>query len=62
VTLLGLDQGLVSAGTPARVRDAGMTLGVWTVNDADAIRRFIDLGVSVVITDRPDLAKAALGR
>jgi glycerophosphoryl diester phosphodiesterase len=35
---------------------------VWTVNDADAIRRFIDLGVGVVITDRPDLAKSALGR
>jgi len=62
VTMLGLDQGLVSAEALARVRGAGMTLGVWTVNDADAIRRFIDLGVDVIITDRPDLAKSALGR
>ncbi len=62
VTMLGLDQGLVSAEALARVRAAGMTLGVWTVNDADAIRRFIGLGVDVVITDRPDLAKSALGR
>ena len=62
VTMLGLDQRLVSAEALARVRGAGMTLGVWTVNDADAIRRFIDLGVDVIITDRPDLAKSALGR
>ena len=62
VTMLGLEQGLVTAEIVARARGAGMTLGVWTVNDADAIRRFIDLGVAVVITDRPDLAKSALGR
>ena len=62
VTMLGLDQGLVNAETVARVRGAGLTLGVWTVNDAAAIRRFIDLGVDVIITDRPDLAKSALGR
>ena len=62
VTMLGLEQGLVTAEIVARARGAGMTLGVWTVNDADAIRRFIDLGVGVVITDRPDLAKSALGR
>jgi glycerophosphoryl diester phosphodiesterase len=62
VTMVGLEQGLVNAETLARVRGAGMTPSVWTVNDADAIRRFIDLGVSVVITDRPDLAKSALGR
>jgi glycerophosphoryl diester phosphodiesterase len=35
---------------------------VWTVNEAAEIRRFIGLGVDVVITDRPDLAKTALGR
>jgi glycerophosphoryl diester phosphodiesterase len=62
VTMLGLEQGLVNAEIVAHVRGAGMTLGVWTVNDAEAIRRFIELGVSVVITDRPDLAKSALGR
>ena len=62
VTMVGLDQSLVTADTVARVRGAGVTLGVWTVNDAAGIRRFIDLGVSVVITDRPDLAKSALGR
>jgi glycerophosphoryl diester phosphodiesterase len=62
VALIGLHQGLVDAETVALVRDAGMSLSVWTVNDAAEIRRFIALGVDIVITDRPDLAKSALGR
>lgn len=62
VTFLGLHQGLLDADTVGLVRKAGMSLGVWTVNDEAAIRRFIDLGVDVIITDRPDLAKRALGR
>ena len=62
VAMLGLEQGLVNAETVARVRGAGLTLGVWTVNDEAAIRRFIGLGVDVIITDRPDLAKSARGR
>ena len=62
VAVVGLHQGLVDADTVALVRSMGFTLGVWTVNEDDAIRRFIDLGVDVVITDRPDLAKRALRR
>ena len=62
VALLGLHQGLIDADTVALIRKERMSLGVWTVNDEAAIRRFIDLGVDVIITDRPDLAKSALGR
>ena len=62
VAVLGLHQGLINADTVALVRKARMSLGVWTVNDEAAIRRFIGLGVDVIITDRPDLAKSALGR
>ncbi len=62
VGVVGLHQALVDADTVAAVRRAGMTLGVWTVNDLDALRRVIDLGVAIVITDRPDLAKGLLGR
>ncbi len=39
-----------------------MTLGAWTVNELDALRRVIDLGVPIVITDRPDLAMGLLRR
>jgi glycerophosphoryl diester phosphodiesterase len=62
VSVIGLHQDLVDAGTVAAARRAGVRLGVWTVNEADALRRFADLGVSIVITDRPDLAKALLRR
>jgi glycerophosphoryl diester phosphodiesterase len=47
---------------PRQARLAGLTLGVWTVNERDAIERFLTLGAGVVITDRPDLAKELLGR
>ena len=62
IGFVGLDQRLVTADVARQARLAGLTLGVWTVNERDAIERFIAQGVGVVITDRPDLAKAALGR
>ena len=62
VGFVGLDQALVNADVARQVRLAGLTLGVWTVNQREAIARFIDQGVGVVITDRPDLAKELLGR
>lgn len=62
VAFVGLDQALVNAEVATQARLAGLTLGVWTVNERDAIERFIGQGVSIVITDRPDLAKELLGR
>jgi glycerophosphoryl diester phosphodiesterase len=62
VAFVGLDQALVTAEVAKQARLAGLTLGVWTVNQREAIARFIDQGVGVVITDRPDLAKELLGR
>ena len=34
-----------------------LALGVWTVNDPEDIRRMLDLGVDIITSDRPDLAK-----
>jgi glycerophosphoryl diester phosphodiesterase len=62
VAFVGLEQTLVDAEVAKRARLAGLTLGVWTVNEREAMARFIDQGVGVVITDRPDLAKELLGR
>ncbi|HXA97429.1 MAG TPA: glycerophosphodiester phosphodiesterase family protein [Candidatus Dormibacteraeota bacterium] len=62
VAFVGLNQATVNAEVATKVRLAGLTLGVWTVNERDAIERFLAQGVSVVITDRPDLAKELLGR
>jgi glycerophosphoryl diester phosphodiesterase len=62
ITFVGLEQRMVTADVARQARLAGLTLGVWTVNERDAIERFVGQGVGVVITDRPDLAKAVLGR
>jgi glycerophosphoryl diester phosphodiesterase len=62
VRFIGLSQALVTGETVALARGAGLLLGVWTVNDPAPLRRFIEAGVGIVITDRPDLAKALLKR
>jgi len=59
---VGLHRALVDGKTVATARRAGVTLGVWTVNEPDALQHFIEQKVDVVITDRPDLAKALLTR
>lgn len=62
VAFIGFHQSLVDPEAVTLVRQAGLVLGVWTVNEADPIRRFIECGVGIVITDRPDLAKGLLAR
>ena len=59
---VGLHQSLVDEAVVSAARSASILLGVWTVNEEGAVRRFIELGVGVVITDRPDVAKTLLGR
>lgn len=51
--------------TPRFVRAAhrrGINVQVWTVNDAESMRRVLDAGVDGIITDRPDLLLEVLGR
>jgi glycerophosphoryl diester phosphodiesterase len=62
VEFLGLHQALVDADLVERARRASVVLAVWTVNEESTLRHFVAQGVGVVITDRPDLAKAVLGR
>ena len=56
-THLGVDHRAIDAATVAAAREATLTLASWTVNAEFDLRRMIDLGVNVLITDRPDLAK-----
>jgi glycerophosphoryl diester phosphodiesterase len=53
---LGIERTLLSPEAVAAARAAGLTIGVWTVNDPDELRRALDSGVDYVTTDRPDLA------
>jgi glycerophosphoryl diester phosphodiesterase len=57
VTDLGVEYTLADARLVAAARAANLTLGVWTVNDPEDIRRMLGLGVDIVTSDRPDLAK-----
>jgi glycerophosphoryl diester phosphodiesterase len=58
-------QGSIEIVTPRMVRglrERNVRLDVWTINDEAEMRRLLDLGVDGIITDRPDLALALLGR
>jgi glycerophosphoryl diester phosphodiesterase len=53
---------LLDADVMSAARAAGIRVSAWTVNEEADIRRMIDLGVDVVMSDRPDLAKRLTGR
>jgi glycerophosphoryl diester phosphodiesterase len=61
VTDLGLDWRIVDVEVVRAARAAGLAIGVWTVNDEPTMRRMLDLGVDVITTDRPDLARRLIG-
>ena len=46
----------------AQVRNAGYAVNVWTVNDEAEMRRFAQIPVDGIITDRPDVARAVLAQ
>jgi glycerophosphoryl diester phosphodiesterase len=52
-----------SIATPAllaELREAGLGVVVWTVDDPERIRELVRAGVDAVITNRPELAVAVL--
>lgn len=56
--------GAVRVLTPALLDAAhrhGIEVHVWTVNDADDMRRLIEMGADGVVTDRADIALKTLG-
>jgi glycerophosphoryl diester phosphodiesterase len=61
-TDVGLELTLLDEQVAAAARAASLRLGVWTVNDEPAMRRMLALGVDVLTTDRPDLARRLVGR
>jgi glycerophosphoryl diester phosphodiesterase len=54
--LTGLDLQYTWPLTPAdlkKIKDAGLELHVWTVNDVEVAQRWIRMGVASITTDRP---------
>jgi len=61
-TDLGMNHRLIDADVMAAARAAGVRVSAWTVNEEADLRRMVDLGVDVVVSDRPDVAKKVCGR
>jgi glycerophosphoryl diester phosphodiesterase len=51
---------IISPRFIAHAHRAGFPVKVWTVNEADDIRRLIRWGVDAIISDRPDVAAAVV--
>jgi glycerophosphoryl diester phosphodiesterase len=60
VEMLSLKSNLVSRELVDKARRSGKEVHVWTVNSKKEMKRFISLGVSGIITDRPDALVALL--
>jgi glycerophosphoryl diester phosphodiesterase len=46
----------------ASAHNRGLKVYIWTINTEENIKKFIDMGVDGVITDRPDIALKLVGR
>jgi glycerophosphoryl diester phosphodiesterase len=60
-TAIGFNHRLIDADVVAACRKANLVLAAWTVNDEADIRRVIDLGADIVVSDRPDVARRLAG-
>ncbi|MCP4389414.1 MAG: glycerophosphodiester phosphodiesterase, partial [Gammaproteobacteria bacterium] len=52
----------VSASTIKLAQDLGLSVNVWTVNEAARMRELIEMGVDGIITDYPDRLRRVLER
>jgi glycerophosphoryl diester phosphodiesterase len=59
---LSIDHRAIDPTTIAAARAARLTLAAWTVNAESDMRRVIGLGIDILISDRPELAKRITGR
>lgn len=55
VEYIGINQNYLTPSLHERLRDQGLGIGVWTVNDQAAMKKFIAMGVDFITSDRPDL-------
>jgi glycerophosphoryl diester phosphodiesterase len=55
-------RGAVAGAAAGRARERGLAVNVWTVDAPDEIRRLASAGVDGIVTNVPDVARAALER
>jgi glycerophosphoryl diester phosphodiesterase len=54
---LGLSFGRTTSAMLALAREAGLSAGVWTVNDASRLDYWLRQPIAYILTDHPDIAK-----
>jgi glycerophosphoryl diester phosphodiesterase len=59
---IGVNKDLLTAQLTREAQNRRMLVGVWTVDGDAEIKKFIDMGVDSITSNRPDLLKQALGR
>lgn len=52
-----IDKSLATESLVKKIQEFGFLCVVWTVNEPELMRRLSDLGVTAIITDRPDQLK-----
>jgi len=62
VRFIGVEHTVVDAVAVKQAQGAGIGLGAWTVNAPADMKRMIEAGVTILITDQPDMAKTLLNR
>ncbi len=55
------EHSLVDAGLVARSRGVGLGVWTWVINDEDRVAELIDMGVTAVMTNRPERMLAVVG-
>jgi glycerophosphoryl diester phosphodiesterase len=55
VVILDLHHGLLSQKLVRLLNELGIHVWAWTVNDAEAMERYLDWGVVSITTDKPDV-------
>jgi glycerophosphoryl diester phosphodiesterase len=60
--LIALDRRLATKALVTRATNAGRTVWCWTVDEPREMKQLVARGVAGVITNRPDVARAALRR
>lgn len=55
------DTVIVDAAFVEAAHEAGLAVHVWTIDEADEMRRLVQLGVDGIMTDRPSVLASVLG-
>jgi glycerophosphoryl diester phosphodiesterase len=62
VSHIGIHDRYADAAIIQRIRQAGVSAGVWTPNELAGMKAMIEIGATHITTDRPDILLAYLGR